>query len=290
MSKLIEKDIKPVEKKKKKSFADRVPELLEGNLFDRGTDAFHKVVDLLNLTPAVKPIAWWSFAFPSFRFWWKVLFDWKQTGFLNSPYNGSFLLVSNHQSVLDPFLMGPISSQEVCFMSKRQNFEMPIFKSILSFFGGFSVDREAAPTAVLDKAVELLHSGSCVAMFPEGTRSPDGSLGPFKTGAARIFLDAKVPYVPVCILGSMNVLPKNSLKFKAFQKVEVRAGAPVYPPVRLSGSFTHDDVKQIRDEMREKVKNLMDGTVDPVSKIIITPKHPSAIRDAKILKEGLSIS
>lgn len=269
-------------------FQDKLPDLLENNIFDQAITGFRGLMDIFHVKEALENVVYWN-TWSFLRLAFKLLFKWRVYGQNNFPEYGPVLLVSNHQSVLDPFLIAAGVQREIRWMSKIQNFNMPIFKSILSFYGTFSVNREDKPTVVLDKAVSLLRSGECVGMFPEGTRSEDGSLAQnFKTGAARILLRAGVPYVPACILGSHNVLPKNSLNLK-LKKVEIRVGEPVYldPSIKLSDQ---DEILKITAEMRKKIDYLMRGEIDPVKKIIITPDQPDAIRKDKAKKLDLSIS
>ncbi len=114
----------------KKSFQDQLPVLLKDNIFDQSITAFRKWTDSLKITDAVDNIVYWN-AWAAFRVSFKLLMDWKVYGASNFPEFGSALLISNHQSVIDPFLVGSGVGREVSWMSKIENFEMPIFKSIL---------------------------------------------------------------------------------------------------------------------------------------------------------------
>jgi len=274
---------------KPKSFADSLPKLLENNLFDKMILQLRKWMNVFNITNAVDNIVYWN-SYTILRLAFKILFKWKAYGSLNFPEFGPVLLISNHQSVLDPFLIAAGIPREIRWMSKIENFEMPIFKSILSFYGTFSVNRTENPSLAIDKAIEILEKGDCVGMFPSGTRSPDPDVNiPFKTGAARIVLRGKVPYVPACILGSHYVLPKNSINLK-FKPVEIRIGEPVWHDEIWNRNYTEYDIKLIRDEMYNKVNELMTAEIDPVRKIIIT-ENAKQVNYKKIAdKYDLSIS
>lgn len=275
--------------KKKDSFGDMLPKLLENNLFDQAITQLRKWTDILNITDAMDNFVYWN-ARNGFRFAFKTLFNWKVYQSSNFPEYGPVLLVANHQCVLDPFLIGSGIPREVRWMSKIENFQMPIFKSILSFFGTFSVNREENPSVVLDKAIEILNKGECVGMFPAGTRSETAEMDEkWKTGAARIILRAKVPYVPVAIIGSHYVLPKNKINLK-LKPVEIRVGEPVWHNEIWEGSWGEEEIDEIRNEMYNKVKNLMYGKVDPKRKIVITPEMPEAMKIAEADKLGLSLT
>ncbi|MHA1340837.1 MAG: lysophospholipid acyltransferase family protein [Promethearchaeota archaeon] len=276
-------------KTESKKFADLLPKLLENNLFDRAITQFRRWADIFNIIDAVDNIVYWN-SYTFLRLAFKILFNWHVYGSLNFPEFGPALLISNHQSVLDPFLIAAGVPREIRWMSKIENFEMPIFKSILSFYGTFAVNRTENPKVTLDKAIEILEKGDCVGMFPGGTRSPTPEINPkWKTGAARIILKAKVPYIPVCILGSHYVLPKNSIKLN-LHKVEIRIGEPVWHEDLWNRQYTEYDIKMIRDEMWNKVNDLMNAEIDPVKKVVITKDHPD-LKYKKIAEQfDLSIS
>ncbi|MHA1728859.1 MAG: lysophospholipid acyltransferase family protein [Promethearchaeota archaeon] len=231
---------------------------------------------------------YWT-SFWSWRMASRLLYKAKFHGQNNFPEWGPALLISNHQSVLDPFLLAQGVAREIRWMSKKENWDIPLMRGILKFYGTFPLDRDN-PQKGMDKAVELLKEGEVVGMFPEGTRSRDGKMASyFKTGAARIVLKAKVPYVPLCIIGSDTILPKGEVGLK-FRPLEIRVGNPVFLDHHLWNSYTEEDIKKIAVDMWTKVHNLKIGEVDPVQKVIITADMPKAIRKAKIISEGLTIS
>jgi 1-acyl-sn-glycerol-3-phosphate acyltransferase len=271
----------------KQRFQDKLPELLKNNPFDQAVTFLRGFLDTYKLIDAVDNIVYWN-SWAALRIGFKALFQWKAYGSLNFPEFGPTLLVSNHQSVLDPFLVATAVTREIRWISKIENFNMPIFKSILSFFGTMGVNREENPTVILDRAVDKLNNGECVGIFPEGTRSEDGTLGEFKTGAARIVLMAGVPYVPCCILGSRNVLPKNSVNMK-LSKVEIRVGEPVFLDFTKYNINNSADVHAIATEMRKKIDDLMKGELDPSHKYILTPDMPEMVLKAKAKELDLSI-
>lgn len=276
-------------KKKKSGFGDMLPKLLEGNLFDQAVTQIRKWADILNLERAMDNIVYWN-AHAALRSTFKILFKWEAVQSSNFPEFGPALLVANHQSVLDPFLIGTAVHREVRWMSKIQNFEMPVFKSILSFFGTFAVNREEEPRAVLDKAINILERGECVGMFPGGTRSPTDQINPeFKTGATRIALRAKVPYVPCAIIGSHYVLPKNSVK-PNLHPVEIRVGEPVFLDKYWDSDYDKNDVKVITDRMWSQVKDLMDAERPKGKKHLIMPNTEKWNNMKRVKDLDLSLS
>jgi 1-acyl-sn-glycerol-3-phosphate acyltransferase len=285
MKQITEEKHKP--KIKYKKFKDKLPDLLEHNPFDIGVDLLRKFLKSINATEDFDNFVYWN-SWWSWRVISRFIYSAKFVGKENFPEWGPALLISNHQSVLDPFLVAQNVPREVRWMSKKENWDIPFMRGILKFYGTFPIDRKN-PNAALKKAVELLKSGEVVGMFPEGTRSPDGSMAPFKTGAARLVLEAKVPYVPCCIIGSNKVLPKGEVGLK-FVPIEIRVGKPVFLDHHLWNSYTDQDIKDITNQMWTNVYNLKTGEVDPIKKVVITPDMPKAKKIAKVKSEGLSIS
>lgn len=171
----------------------------------------------------------------------------------NIPRHGAFLLISNHKSNNDPFVMAAATTRLISFMGKASLFKHPIAKLVLG--GGlkaFPVDREGDPRVVLNQSVEILKKGRPTAMFPEGTRNRvDDSLGEFKKGAALVAIKAGVPVLPVAILG---INRKKSKIYALF-------GKPLYPPtntrenVNAFNQEMYDSVARLIYELKEKIEN-----------------------------------
>lgn len=145
--------------------------------------------------------------------------------------DGPFVVVANHQSFLDiPLLMQlPIPVRVV---ARPGVFKMPVYGQMARMGGHIELDADA-PDGVeraLEHCRRLLAAGISVVVFPEGTRSDDGTLGPFNRGAFQIALDAKVPVLPVCIRGTGDALPKgHPYGWKLLSKVHLQVLDPIPP-------------------------------------------------------------
>jgi 1-acyl-sn-glycerol-3-phosphate acyltransferase len=127
------------------------------------------------------------------------------------PARGAFVAVSNHQSFLDIFAMSR-QGREMKWIAKEEVFKIPFFGLFFQLSGDIPVqrgDRESGGAA-LTKARWYLDRGMPVMIFPEGTRSRDGKMGPFKPGAFRLAIEAQVPILPVAVTGSAFGMPKGS--------------------------------------------------------------------------------
>lgn len=129
---------------------------------------------------------------------------------------GGAILVSNHQSLLDIPLFLSVFRKEIKFLAKRELGEIPLFGKAMARAGNLFVDREDPRDAVhvMREAVGRIRKGQVVVIFPEGTRSADGSIGEFKPGAFYLAQKAGVPVFPVYIDGGCSALPKGSLLFR----------------------------------------------------------------------------
>ena len=142
--------------------------------------------------------------------------------------NKSYIFVSNHQSFFDiPVLMQAVPNN-LRFIYKSSLSKIPIFGWGMYLGGYIPINRTNAREAIktLRKAAERIVKGISVAIFPEGTRSPDGTLGRFKRGAFLLAEEAKVDLAPVTIIGTNLILPKTKFKISS-GKVEVYFDKPV---------------------------------------------------------------
>ncbi|MFA5183281.1 MAG: lysophospholipid acyltransferase family protein [Syntrophales bacterium] len=141
---------------------------------------------------------------------------------------GALMIAANHQGAADiPIVLGGLPINFL-FAIKKELFKIPIFGWYLKKTGYFPVDRTMILSAykLVDKMVELLAGGNKILIFPEGTRSQDGSLGEFKRGSLLAALKAGVPVLPVAINGSYNIMPKGTKLIRP-TKVRLSIGKPI---------------------------------------------------------------
>ncbi|MDX1623306.1 MAG: lysophospholipid acyltransferase family protein [Gemmatimonadota bacterium] len=139
-----------------------------------------------------------------------------------------YLFMSNHRSTFDIFALFVATEHPLRMVAKRAIFFIPIFGWSLWMCGFIPIDRTDREAAIrsLEKAAERIRSGISVLVFPEGTRSPDGRLLPFKKGGFVMALQSGAPIVPVVVLGTGRIMPKGSIRVgKA--PVTVRFGEPI---------------------------------------------------------------
>ena len=124
------------------------------------------------------------------------------------------VFASNHASNLDPMVLFPAIPRRISVLIKKELLKIPILATGMKAAKFVAVDRgdRDAAAASVDQAVQYLHEGLSFAVFPEGTRSRDGRMRPFKKGAVLMAIQAGVPLVPVSIAGAQNLMRKGSMK------------------------------------------------------------------------------
>jgi 1-acyl-sn-glycerol-3-phosphate acyltransferase len=133
-------------------------------------------------------------------------------GLHNIP-QGVCIFVANHTSNADPPAVVGSIPRRVALLGKQEAFRVPILGTVLKMGGFVPVDRANSEAAIasVEQAIEHLKGGLSFLIFPEGTRSPDGRLRPFKKGSFVMAIRAQVPIVPVSVVGAHKVMLKGEL-------------------------------------------------------------------------------
>jgi 1-acyl-sn-glycerol-3-phosphate acyltransferase len=136
------------------------------------------------------------------------MFDLKVWGVEHVPRTGGVLIVSNHQSVLDPTLLGVRLPRALSYMAKSELFEVNAFFTwMIRALGAFPVRQTGSAAGAVKESIERLREGRGLVIYPEGSRTPDGNLLPIERGVALVIRRAKVPVVPAVIDGSFGAWP-----------------------------------------------------------------------------------
>lgn len=147
-------------------------------------------------------------------------------GMENIPSTGGGLMVVNHQSFLDPVLVGLPLSRPISFVAHDSLFRLPVLGWVLNNLYAIPINREAASTASLRESIRRLKQGFLVGIFPEGTRTTDGSVGELKPGFLALMRRSKQPVYPIGISGAFEALPRGSLMLWP-RRVRVVYGEPI---------------------------------------------------------------
>jgi 1-acyl-sn-glycerol-3-phosphate acyltransferase len=146
----------------------------------------------------------------------------------NIPMGKPVVFACNHASQFDILIMYEALPIQFRFVVKKELFKIPFLGLVMRLAGYIPIDRSGGKAALrsLQDAAGRLKKGESIIIFPEGTRSPNGRLRPFKMGGILIAVRAGCPIVPVAISGSHNVLPKGSLRIRP-GRIKVTIGPPV---------------------------------------------------------------
>lgn len=162
---------------------------------------------------------------------------------------GSYIYMSNHLSNFDiPILMSYLPVQ-FRWLAKAELFRIPLFGYAMKRAGYISIDRSDRKSAIqsLNKAAKIIRNGVSVVIFPEGTRSQNNNIQPFKKGGFFLAIDSGVHIVPIIIHGTWSIMPKKQFLVKPGNVV-----LEITSPIESS-----DYTRETRDDLMEKIRNVI---------------------------------
>jgi 1-acyl-sn-glycerol-3-phosphate acyltransferase len=198
------------------------------------------------------------------RFWvtsrWNVFVTWcakvicgiryQFKGYHNLP-NAPVILLSKHQSAWETIVLLPLMPRPLVFVFKREILYIPFFGWGMALLRMIPIDRSQGVSAFRQVVVQgkrRLADGQWIIMFPEGTRTPVGSKGKYKTGGTRLAIETNALVVPIA-LNSGECWPKNSF-IKRPGLITVSIGKPISPENHTADSLMHEVENWIESEMR----------------------------------------
>jgi 1-acyl-sn-glycerol-3-phosphate acyltransferase len=146
---------------------------------------------------------------PAVRGLCRVYFGLELRGTEHIPLDGPLIIVPNHQTYADPPLVTIPVRRPVFYMAWSELFAIPFFAGFIRRLRAFPVDIDKSDSQAVREAVRLLRAREALMIFPEGGRSPDGKLQPFKLGAFRLAVTHRTPVLPVTIVGGWDAWPPN---------------------------------------------------------------------------------
>jgi 1-acyl-sn-glycerol-3-phosphate acyltransferase len=170
-------------------------------------------------------------------------------GFSNIDPSKPYIYMPNHQSLFDiPVLLAHLKVQ-FRWLAKVELFKIPIFGQAMARAGYISIDRSDRKSAFesLNRAAKTIQNGASVLIFPEGTRSKDGTIIPFKKGGFVLAVDSGVSIIPVIVHGTRAIMPKKTFSITSGDVV-----LEIKPPIHSS-----DYSRKTKNDLMEKVRQVI---------------------------------
>jgi 1-acyl-sn-glycerol-3-phosphate acyltransferase len=186
---------------------------------------------------------------------WARLLSWATPMFLrvegknNIDKKQSYVVVSNHQSQYDILALYGWLGVDFKWIMKKELRKVPVLGYACETLGHIYIDRKNTESALesVCQAKKKAANGTSILFFPEGTRSRDGQLLPFKKGAFRMAMDLDIPILPVTIVNTRHILPTRSIRL-----VPGAARMIIHPPVDISG-YDNDSLTELIEHVRTTI-------------------------------------
>ena len=186
--------------------------------------------------------------FPIYKFVFKGCLIGKE----NIPQKGSFIMVSNHGSLLDPPFLGHAVGRNISFMAKAELFKIPVLGFVIRACGAYPVRRGIADKNTIKTACEKLLNNNSIGIFIDGTRQKNGLVNKPKPGAALLAFKNQKLLLPVAIINSHRLI-RFRFFIPFFTKIVIKVGKPVEPPQNAS----KDELNCVTNFLQEKINNMI---------------------------------
>ncbi len=173
-----------------------------------------------------------------------ILFRVRAHGRHYQPPEGAVLVVANHQSHLDPPLIGMLCYRHLNFLARESLFHFFLLRWLIRSLGSIPIDRDGIGLSGIKETLRRLKRGEMVLVFPEGSRSPDGQVGVLKPGFCALARRGGVQVLPVAIAGAFEAWPRNC-RFPRPRTVQIQFGHPL-TPAQIGGYSDEELIAEIR--------------------------------------------
>jgi 1-acyl-sn-glycerol-3-phosphate acyltransferase len=186
----------------------------------------------------------------------RTVFSYRAFGQENIIEEGPAIMAANHQSYLDPPLIGITCRNELYFLARKTLFEKKLLGPLISRVNALPVDLSRGDLTAVRSIINLLKEGNRTVIFPEGTRSRDGKIQPARPGIGMIIAKTLVPVVPMRIFGSFEAWPKGG-KITP-HRVTVVVGKPI--------RFAEEDFTENNRETYQKISERVLATIAAIQR------------------------
>ena len=183
---------------------------------------------------------------------YKFVFRGHLIGRENIPKKNSFIMVSNHGSLLDPPLLGHALGRNISFMAKAELFKIPFLGFIIKACGAYPVKRGIVDKNTIKTACKKLSNDNCIGIFIDGTRQKNGLVNRPKQGAALLAYKNQKLLLPVAIVNSHRLI-RFKFFIPFFSKIVIKVGKPVQPPQNSS----RNELNSVTMTLQDNINNLI---------------------------------
>lgn len=182
----------------------------------------------------------------------------RKNGLKNLPKKTGFIIASNHSSYMDHIIISEMIithyKQKLHFLAKKEHFESLHQRIWHEHVGAIPIDRKTPGKKALKTAISYLKKGRIIGIYPEGTRTLTGKLQKARTGIARLALAAKVPVLPIGLIGTFDILPKGNI-LPRFKRATINIGKPMYFD-RYYGKISKKKLRLITNIIMKEIARL----------------------------------
>ncbi|CAN5254307.1 MAG: lysophospholipid acyltransferase family protein [Pyrinomonadaceae bacterium] len=187
----------------------------------------------------------------------RALWDMRVRGAENIPPGGGMIIAANHQTYIDPFWIAEPVRRYLRFLAWDESFSWPVAGRIMRWLGAWPIPLEKGDARAIRRSLQWLREGGAVVIFPEGGRAnADGEMKHFKSGAARLALEAGVPILPVTVRGGQQIWPHGWRYPRLTGHLEL-----VYHPLQhvrlLPGETTRAAARRETDQLAETIRTAL---------------------------------
>ena len=155
-----------------------------------------------------------------------IVFRARIEGTENFPQTGGGLICSNHQSYLDPIIVGMTCQRELCYVARESLFQWTILRWLMTWYNTIPIRRDGLGLSAIKEILRRLRRDELVLIFPEGTRTADGEVRELRAGFCAIARRTQAPLIPVAIDGAYQIWPRDR-KWPRLGKIAVCIGEPI---------------------------------------------------------------
>ena len=170
-------------------------------------------------------------------------------------HSGPVILAMNHQSYLDPPLAGTTCDRAIYFLARRTLLDVPLLGWLLPKLNVIPVNQEGIDRSALKALIRVLAAGNAALVFPEGSRTVDGSLQPAEPGLGLIIAKTQAPVVPMRIFGAHEALPRGGSGLH-FVPITIVIGEPIFFTAADLGPSGRDLYKRLSQRVMDAIAAL----------------------------------